>query len=64
VYFYLEGNNWVVSVSLTERLSMKMGEHVVLEMDTDKPYTYYSKHKEQYPPGQTKKKKNKKNGHK
>ena len=37
-----------------------MGEHVVLEMDTDKPYTYYSDHKKKYPPGQAKKNKSNK----
>ena len=57
VYFYLEGVNWVVSVHLPDRLSMKVGEHVLLEMDTDKPYTYYSDHKEKYPPVQAKKNK-------
>jgi len=39
---------------------MKVGEHVVLEMDTDKPYTYYSDHKKKYPPGQAKKNKSNK----
>jgi hypothetical protein len=60
VYFYIEGANWVVSVSLPDRLSMKVGEHVVLEMDTDKPYTYYNDHKKKYPPGQAKKNKSNK----
>jgi hypothetical protein len=60
VYFYIEGANWVVSVSLPDRLSMKVSEHVVLEMDTDKPYTYYNHHKKKYPPGQFKKNKSNK----
>ena len=60
VYFYIEGANWVVSVSLPDRLSMKVSEHVVLEMDTDKPYTYYNDHKKKYPPGQAKKNKSNK----
>lgn len=60
VYFYIEGANWVVSVSLPDRLSMKVGEHVVLEMDTDKPYTYYNDHNNKYPPGQAKKNKSNK----
>jgi hypothetical protein len=50
LYFYLEGANWVVSASLPDRLRMKVGEHVVLEMDTDKPYTYHGDHKKKYPP--------------
>ena len=60
VYFYIEGGNWVVSVSLPDRLSMKLGEHVALELDTDKPYTYYNDHKKIYPPGQAKKNKSNK----
>jgi hypothetical protein len=60
VYFYIEGGNWVVSVSLPDRLSMKLGEHVALELDTDKPYTYYNDHKKKYPPGQAKKNKSNK----
>jgi hypothetical protein len=60
VYFYIEGANWVVSVSLPDRLSMRVGQHVVLEMDTDKPYTYYNDHKKKYPPGQAKKNKSNK----
>ena len=60
VYFYLEGGNWAASVSLPDRLIMKVGDHVVLEMDTDKPYIHYSDHKKKYPPGQAKKNKSNK----
>ena len=60
VYFYLEGTNWLVSVSLPDRLSMKVGEYVALELDTDKPYTYYNDHKKKYPPGKPKKNKSNK----
>jgi len=55
VYFYLEGAKWVFSVSLPDRLSMRVDEHVVLEMDTDEPYTYYNDHKKKYPPGKANK---------
>lgn len=60
VYFYLEGDNWVVSVSLPDRLSLKAGTQVVLEIETDKPYLYYEDHKRKYPPGHSKKFKKKK----
>ena len=60
VYFYIEGANWVVSASLPDRLSRKLGKYVVLELDTDEPYTYYNDHKKKYPPGQAKKNKSKK----
>ena len=60
VYFYLEGDNWRMSVSLPQNLRFQLGDHVTIEMDSDKPYTSYEKHKRKYPPGQLKKKKKKK----
>lgn len=62
VYFYLEGDNWRMSVSLPQNLHIQLGESVHIEMDSDKPYTHYDDHKRKYPPGQLKKKK--KNKHK
>jgi len=59
VYFYLEGDNWRMSVSLPQNLRFRLGDHVTIEMDTDKPYTSYEEHKRKYPPGQLKKKKKK-----
>lgn len=58
-YFYLDGDNWKVSVSLPVRLRAQLGEYVSIEMDTDKPYTRFEYHKKTYPPGQLKKKKKK-----
>ena len=60
VYFYLEGKTWRMSVSLPKEIRLKIGDYVSIEMDTDKPYTYYSEHKRKYPPGQLKKKGKKK----
>ena len=57
VYFYFEGTKWRMSVSLPQTLYVKLGDYVSIEMDTDKPYTQYEKHKHKYPPGQLKKKK-------
>ena len=59
VYFYLEGDRWQVSVSSPDRLRVRLGQHVTIEMDTDRPYTSYDEHKRKYPPGQMKDKKNK-----
>lgn len=56
-YFYLDGDNWKVSVSLPVSLRAQLGEYVSIEMDTDKPYTRFEYHKRTYPPGQLKKKK-------
>ena len=60
VYFYLEGKRWRMSVSLPKELRLRIGHYVSIEMDTDKPYTYYHVHKRKYPPGQLKKSKMKK----
>ena len=57
VYFFLEGNIWRMSVSLPHSLYVRLGEHVAIEMHSDRPYTQFHIHKEKYPPGQLKKKK-------
>jgi hypothetical protein len=64
LYFYLETDSWIVSVSLPVHLEKRLGEHVVIEMDTDKPYMYYSEHKKKYPAGKVKNSKPKKWAHK
>jgi hypothetical protein len=64
LYFYLEGDNWEVGVSLPSRLRVGLGDSVRLELDTDKPYLYHAEHVKKYPPGQMKKKKKKKNKNK
>ena len=65
LYFYLEGPNWRISASLPHAIQVGLGDHVVLEMEADKPYIHYDEHKHKYPPGQFKnehkKVKNKKN---
>jgi len=57
MYFYLEGSSWRMSVSLPSALRVQLGDHVSIEMYSDKPYTHYEDHKRKYPPGQMKKKK-------
>ena len=56
VYFYMDGGNWTMSVSLPTNLRVQLGDHVTIDMDTDKPYTQFAEHKKKYPPGQLKKK--------
>ncbi len=60
VYFYLKGDNWLVSVSLPQNLRANLGSRVSLELETEKPYTHFKNHKTKYPPGQLKKKGKKK----
>ena len=57
VYFYLDDDSWRVSVELPNHLRIRLGEYVVVEMDTDKPYIHHQDHKIKYPPGQLKKNK-------
>jgi hypothetical protein len=64
LYFYIEADAWVVSVSLPNDLNVRLGGHVIIDLDTDKPYTYYGEHKKKYPPGQAQKNKQKKWVHK
>ena len=59
IYFYLSGENWQASASLPNQLSVQLGGYVSIEMDNDRPYVYYEKHKAKYPPGQSKKKRDK-----
>jgi hypothetical protein len=47
-YFYLEGTNWRMGVSLPDTLSVSLGKYVTIEMDSDKPYTRFEEHKRQY----------------
>ena len=47
-YFYLEGNNWRVGVSLPDNLNVKLGSYVTIGMDSDKPYTRFEEHRHQY----------------
>ncbi|MBW2442006.1 MAG: hypothetical protein JRH12_16120 [Deltaproteobacteria bacterium] len=60
LYFYLEGDNWEVSVSLPGSIRVRLGDYVSIEMETDRPYLYHAEHVKKYPPGQMKKKNKKK----
>ena len=59
LYFYLDDGMWRISVSLPRYLHVRLGDHVTIHMNSDRPYTKYSHHKKKYPPGQMKKKKKK-----
>jgi hypothetical protein len=55
IYFYYQNNQWQFSASLPSGIRITVGEHVALEMDTDKPYQFHSDVVKSYPPGQLKK---------
>ena len=48
-YFYLQGDEWRVSVSVPISLKAKLGDYVTIGMDSDKPYTGFEEHKRKYP---------------
>ena len=60
LYFYLKGDNWEVRASLPSSLRVELGDSVSIELETDRPYIYHAEHVKKYPPGQMKKKNNKK----
>lgn len=55
LYFYYQGDQWRVSVSLPAAIHITVEDHVVLEMDDDRPYKYHSEVAKRYPPGHHKK---------
>ena len=57
VYFYMEGDAWKVSVSLPESITVQLGDHVTIFMDSDIPYAEFKEHRRKYPHGRLKKKK-------
>ncbi len=53
-YFYFSDGNWQVTKRLPFHMKAGLGNSVVLEMATDKPYRYHSDVVKRYPPGLTK----------
>jgi hypothetical protein len=49
VYFYLDGTNWRMSASLPGHLRVRNSHFVTIEMEQDRPYLEYKKHRTQYP---------------
>ena len=56
LYFYLDGDHWEMGSSLPVSIRSSLGNYVSLELDTGKPYIYYTDHVKKYPPGEKKKK--------
>jgi hypothetical protein len=56
VYFYLESGRWRMTACLPQTYYVLLGDYVMIEMESDRPYTEHRKHKQKYPPGQLKKK--------
>ena len=45
-----------MSARLPSAIRLEFAHYVTIELESDKPYEYFSEHKKQYPPGQVKKK--------
>jgi len=56
LYFYVEGGNWRFGASLPVGIKVGLGDHVTLEMDTDKPYEFHADVVKEYPSGEPKEK--------
>ncbi|MBN2061303.1 MAG: hypothetical protein JW882_12895 [Deltaproteobacteria bacterium] len=56
MWFYYRNGDWRVSVSLPSEIIIDVNDYVVLEMDDDRPYRYHQEVVKRYPPGQLKKK--------
>lgn len=47
-YFYMNGGNWQVGMSLPSALVIDSGDYVAIELDTDRPYLFYDEHRVKY----------------
>lgn len=47
-YFYMNGGVWTVSAHLPTGIVLGTDGYVRLELETDRPYTYYEQHKVKY----------------
>lgn len=55
VYFYYYGGRWVMSARLPRHIHIEIDDHVILKLETDRPYSYHPKHLQAYPRGKWKK---------
>ena len=57
LYFYPEDDNWKIFAYLPSNFEGKLDDYVKIEMNNDKPYLEYDKHVKEYPPEDSRKKK-------
>ena len=60
IYFYIKGDRWEFGASLPSHIGVSLGDSVIIELYTDKPYIHHADHKKRYPPGHLKNKHKKK----
>lgn len=44
-YFYMNGSNWQMTMSLPSAVVLDMNDYVSLELETDQPYRFYDEHR-------------------
>lgn len=44
-YFYMNGGNWQMTMSLPTTVILDRGDYVSLELETDQPYRFYDEHR-------------------
>lgn len=47
-YFYMNGGNWQMAMSLPSALVIDSGNYISLDLDTDRPYLFYDEHRVKY----------------
>ena len=58
LYFYHEDDNWKIFAYLPSNFEGKLDDYVKIEMHNNKPYLENDKHVKEFPPEDTRKKKN------
>lgn len=50
MFFYFQDGRWMAESSLPNSIHINALEAVPLELKTERPYLYFSRHRKQYPP--------------
>jgi len=64
LYFYFSAGRWQSGISLPSGIHIDVGDFVSIDLESERPYDHFAEHRQEYPPGKWKKKKNKPFKHK
>ncbi len=51
LYFFLSNGAWVAAPVLPPTIVIRPDSYVTIELDVDRPYIYFDKHRKKFPPG-------------
>ncbi|NOZ25288.1 MAG: hypothetical protein GXO94_04250 [Nitrospirae bacterium] len=51
LYFFLSNGAWVAAPVLPPTIVIRPDRFVTIELDVDRPYIYFEKHRKKFPPG-------------